>query len=47
MPCTSLLVQISKKKKIDRIYLGEKSMKNHQKYAQNYCFWGKITFEEL
>ena len=22
-------------------------MKNHQKYAQNYYFWGKITFEEL
>ena len=45
MPCTSLLVQISKES--DRIYLGEQSMKNRVKYAQNYCFWGTITFEEL
>ena len=22
-------------------------MKNHLKYAQNYCFWGTITFVEL
>ena len=22
-------------------------MKNDLKYAQNYCFWGTITFEEL
>ena len=45
MPSTSLQVQISKK--FDRICLGEKSIKNNLKYAQNYCFWGAITFEEL
>ena len=22
-------------------------MKNHLKYAQYYCYWGTITFEEL
>ena len=34
-------------KEFDRIYLGEWSMKNHLKYAQNYCFWEMTTFEEL
>ena len=34
-------------KEFDRIYLGEWSMKNRLKYAQNYCFWEIITFEEL
>ena len=42
MPCTSLLVQNSKE--FGRIYLGEQSMKNHPKYARNYCLWGYNNF---